>query len=119
MGTVNGATGLLIPKLEPVGAADVVAGAPRANLGVIAISVLFWNKPDGRFISEKSGSKVLKELMWKLKVQMSSSKTEPLVGPWPEPSAWVPAQLYLQDCSLGKAVALDSSVPAVAVVFGT
>lgn len=56
MGMVNGAGGLLLPKLEPVRAADVVAGAPRGNLVVIAISVLFWNKPDGRFISEKSGS---------------------------------------------------------------
>lgn len=80
MGTVNGAIGLLTPKLEPVRAADVVAGVPRGNLVVSAISVLFWNIPEGRFISEKSDSKVLKEQTWKLKVQMLSSKTEPLVG---------------------------------------
>lgn len=77
MGKVNGAIGLLTPKLEPVRAADVVAGVPRGNLVVSAISVLFWNIPDGRFILEKSGSKVLKEQMWKLKVQMSNSKLSP------------------------------------------
>lgn len=45
MGTVNGAIGLLTPKLEAVGAADVVAGVPRGNLAVTVIAVLFWNRP--------------------------------------------------------------------------